>query len=146
MRSYNTIFHVKSMKELVVRDEERNPPCDLGFECAAEVEEVVSLPSSFVKFSSGLGVPIVGFEKEISSLLKKLQSRKESGVNGLGGKKKILLSSCFERKIRKLECSINYNSSLSTVRGKGRGFKEGVGVGLRKLLCPVGVSSLGCIP
>ena len=29
-------------------------------------------------------------------------------------------SSCFEREIRKLECSINYNRSPMIVRGRGR--------------------------
>ena len=88
-----------SSKELVVRDEEMNPPCDLGFECAVEGEEIVRLPSNIVKFSSGLGMAVAGFKKEINSLLKKLESRKGRGVKGFGGKKKFVPSSCFEREI-----------------------------------------------
>ncbi|KAL6335611.1 hypothetical protein AAG906_030745 [Vitis piasezkii] len=88
-----------SSKELVVRDEEMNPPCDLGFECAVEGEEIVRLPSNIVKFSSGLGMAVAGFKKEINSLLKKLESRKGRGIKGFGGKKKFVPSSRFEREI-----------------------------------------------
>ena len=91
-----------SSKEFVVRDEEMVSPYDLGFESAAEGEEFVSLPSSFVKVSSSLGVLVVGLEKEISLLLKNLDLRKK-GVKGSGGKKKSLPSPRFEKEIRKLE-------------------------------------------
>ena len=104
-------------KELVVRDEEMVPPCDMGFERVAEGEEVVSLPSSFVKFSNSLGMPVAGLEKETNLLLKNLDSRKGRGVKG----KKSLPSSSFEREIRKLECLVNYNSSPFTTRGNGSG-------------------------
>lgn len=60
-----------------------------GFESIVEGEEVVSLPSSFVKFSSSLGMPVVGLEKEISSLLKKLNSRKGRGVKEVREKEEI---------------------------------------------------------
>ena len=93
-----------SSKELVVRDEEMNPPCDLGFECAVEGEEIVRLPSNIVKFSSGLGMAVAGFKKEINSLLRKLELRKGRGVKVSGGKRKPLASSGFEREIQKLEC------------------------------------------
>ena len=113
-------------KDLVVRDEEMVPPCDLGFESAVGggggEEEVVSLPSSFVKFSNGLGMSVVALEKEISLLLKKLDLRKGRGVKGSGGKKKSL-PSCFEREIRKLESLVNYDCSPFIVKGKGRGAK-----------------------
>ena len=71
------------------------PPCDLGFERVAEGEEVVSLPSSFVKFSNSLGMLVAGLEKETNLLLKKLDSRKGKGVKG----KKSLPSFRFEREI-----------------------------------------------
>ena len=87
-----------SGKELVVRDKEMVLPCDLVFESAAKGEEVVSLPSNFVKFSSSLGMPITGLEKEIS-LLMKLDSRKGKGVKGSGRKKNSLPSSLFEREL-----------------------------------------------
>lgn len=101
----------------------------MGFKCAANEEEVVSLPSSFVKFSSGLRMLIVSFEKEISSLLKKLETRKRRGVKRLGEKKIFLSSSRFDREIRKLECSVNYNSSPSTIKQKGKGVGD-LGKGL----------------
>ena len=56
-------------KELMIRDEEMNPPCDPGFEGAVE-EEKVSLPNSFVK--------LICLEKKINSLLK-WESRKGRG-------------------------------------------------------------------
>ena len=77
------------------------------------------MPSSFVKFSNSLGMPIAGLEKETNLLLKKLDSRKGRGVKG----KKSLPSSSFEREIRKLESSLNYDCFPSIVRGKGRGAK-----------------------
>lgn len=47
------------------------------------------------------------FKKEISSLLKKFESRKGHDVKVLGGKKSIPLVSGLEREIRKLKCSLN---------------------------------------
>ena len=85
-------------KELVVRDKEMVLPCDLVFESAAKGEEVVSLPSNFVKFSSSLGMPITGLEKEIS-LLMKLDSRKGKGVKGSGRKKNSFPFSRSEREL-----------------------------------------------
>ena len=42
------------------------------------------LPNSFVKFSNCLGLPVLGFEKEISFLLRKLEAKKGHGVKVSG--------------------------------------------------------------
>ena len=61
---------------------------------------------------------MVGFGKEINSLLKKMKSRKGCGVEVSRGNWKFS-STRLERKIQKLECSMNYNCSLLSVRDKG---------------------------
>lgn len=78
------------------------------------------LPNKFVNFSSYLRKPVLGFKKEIGSLLKKLETRKEHGVKSLDSKRSHRLISHFERELRKLESSINYNSSSRDIRRKGR--------------------------
>ena len=89
---------------LQVRIEEVDSLRDLDLGGIVEREEVVSFPSGFVKFSNYLGMPVVGFKKEINSLLRKLELRKGRGVKVSGGKRKPLASSGFEREIQKLEC------------------------------------------
>ena len=59
----------------------------------------------------------MGFEKEICTVFRKMESRKGWGMRMSGGKKRS--SSRFEREIQKLECLVNNNSSLFTARGKG---------------------------
>ena len=49
-----------------------------------------------------------------------MESRKGTGVRVSRGKK-IPLSSRPEREIRKLECSVNYNSSPFNSKEQGRG-------------------------
>ena len=80
-----------------------------------------SLSTNFVNFSSFLGLPMEWFEKEISSLLKKLELRKGCGVKVSGRKRSTPSTSHFEQKIHKLECSVNYNKSPATVRGRSFG-------------------------
>ena len=104
--------------ELVARAKEMELPRDMEIG-VLEGENFNSLPSGFVEFSNCLGMPIAGFEKEICALIRKMESRKGRGIWMLGGKKRG--SSHFEREIRKLECSVNYNSSPFTARGKGSG-------------------------
>ena len=58
--------------------------------------------SCLAQFRKLLGMPTTGFEKEILALLKKLKHKEEKT-----GKRRI--KSRFERKLRKLECSVNYN-------------------------------------
>ena len=59
----------------------------------------VSLPDNLVKFSSFLGLPMVGVEKEINYLLRKLESRKGHGVKVAGGKRNLFLATQLEREI-----------------------------------------------
>ena len=59
------------------------------------------------------------YEKEIFSLLRKIETRKGCGVCVLGKKKKLNSTSRFEREIQKLECSVNYKNSPLLVKGKG---------------------------
>ena len=49
--------------------------------CLSKGKELsfTSLPSKFANFSSFLGLSMVGFEKEITSLLKRMESRKGHG-------------------------------------------------------------------
>lgn len=87
----------------------------------AKGKDLVSFPNGFIEFNNYLGMPVAGFKKEINSLLKKLDLKKGRGVMVLGGRIKPLASSRFEREIRKLECSVNYNNSPSTIKGKRKG-------------------------
>ena len=70
-----------------------------------------------------LGLPILGFIKEISSLLRKLEAKKGRGVKVSRGRRKSKSSSRLEKEIRRLECSINYDSALTAIKGKGRGVR-----------------------
>ena len=63
---------------------------------------------------------MAGFKKEITSLLGKMEARKECGVKISGGKRKAFSSSRVQREISKLECSVNYSSSPFLVKGKRR--------------------------
>ena len=60
--------------------------------------------------------------KEINSLLRKLEVKKGCGVKVFGGRRKSLSSSQLEKEIQRLKCSVNYNSVLFTLKGKGRGW------------------------
>ncbi|RVW95945.1 Pseudouridylate synthase 7-like [Vitis vinifera] len=61
-------------------------------------------------------------EKEINSLLRKLEVKKGCGVKVFGGRRKSLSSLQLEKEIRRLKCSVNYNSVPFTLKGKGRGW------------------------
>ena len=65
-----------------------------------------SLFSKLTNFSSFMGMLITGFEKEISSFLRKMKARKGHGVKASRAKKKPFSSSHFEREIHKLDCSV----------------------------------------
>lgn len=67
---------VPSGKELVIKTEEMERPRDVEFDCVVEEEgDIEILPNGFVSFSNCLGMPISGFEKEICSLFRKMESR-----------------------------------------------------------------------
>lgn len=72
------------------------------------------------RFSSFLETPVVGFENEIISLLRKTDARRGNEGMALGRKMNPKASSRFDREIQKLECSINYNKSPLVARGRGR--------------------------
>ena len=73
-------------------------PLDMDSRCVMEGEDRGSLPSEFVKLGNFVGMLVVGFEREIISLLKNLEARKSRGVKNLGDKRKSP-SSWFEREI-----------------------------------------------
>ena len=73
--------------------------------------------SSLIKFSHFLGFSTEGLEKEILSFLGKIRKRKDKIVG-----KGLLESSRFERELKRLECSINYegeSKKKGPIQGRG---------------------------
>ena len=73
--------------------------------------------SSLIKFSHFLGFSTEGLEKEILSFLGKIRKRKEKIVG-----KGLLESSRFERELKRLECSVNYegeSKKKGPIQGRG---------------------------
>ncbi|RVW61314.1 hypothetical protein CK203_020714 [Vitis vinifera] len=64
--------------------------------------------SSLAKFSQFLGFSAEGLEKEILSFLIKIRKRREKIHN-----KDLLEKSKFERELKRLECSVNYEGGIS---------------------------------
>ena len=108
------------VKEMVVRVEELEPSKAIESKCVSmgEVPSPDNLSRQLANLSSFVGMLVAGFEKEISSLMWKMKARKGHGVKVSRGKKNPFSSSQFEIEIRKLECSVNYNSSPLTVTGR----------------------------
>ncbi|RVW99228.1 hypothetical protein CK203_018953 [Vitis vinifera] len=74
--------------------------------------------SGLARFSKFLGFPTEGLEKEILNFLTKIRKRREKIYS-----KELLEKSKFERELKRLECSINYEGGLKqkgSVQGKGR--------------------------
>jgi len=74
--------------------------------------------SDLAKFSHFLGFPTEGLEKEILKFLSQIRKRREKIHS-----KELLEKSKFERELKRLECSINYEGGLKqkgSVQGKGR--------------------------
>ena len=72
---------------------------------------------SLAKFSDFLGFPMEGLEKEILNFLIKIRKRREKIHS-----KELLEKSKFERGLKRLECSVNYergNKQKGSVQGKG---------------------------
>ena len=86
---------------------------DVGGKDVESKENFVDSYKNFVSFSEYLGLPMEGFDKEVDSLLRKLEARKGQRVVGLTGKRRPSHASWFERELRKLDCSVNYNLSSS---------------------------------
>ena len=59
---------------------------------------------------------VEGFESEILALLQRLESRKKGRSSHLGKKKVSSSRSKFVRELHKVQCSINYDSTI----GKGK--------------------------
>lgn len=66
----------------------------------------------------------MGFEKEILTLLRKIEMRRGHGLNVSRGKRKPNSSPYLKKEIWKLECSVNYKSSPLIDRGIGRSNKD----------------------
>ena len=73
--------------------------------------------SSLAKFSQFLGFPTEDMEKKILSFLIKIRKRREKIHS-----KELLEKSKFERELKRLECSVNYeggNKQKGPSQGKG---------------------------
>ena len=77
-------------RELVVRTEEVEDfrAMEASSNSVGEVVFSESLPYKFSKFSNLLGMLVKGFEKETSSLMRKMEARKGRGVKISGEKRK----------------------------------------------------------
>ena len=71
---------------------------------------------------------VAEFEKEINSLLRKMESRKVRGVKVVGEKKKSLLATCLEGRLKSLN-AWSITNALFSQPGEGGGAMES------KLLC-----------
>ena len=74
--------------------------------------------SGLAKFSQFLGFPTEGLEKEILNFFTKIRKRREKIHS-----KERLEKSKFERELKRLECSINYEGGMKqkgSIQGKGR--------------------------
>ena len=60
-----------------------------------------------MSFSKFLGLPVDKYEEEILSLLKKLEMRTKGKIVMQGTKKSRVGGSKLEKRLRKLECSMN---------------------------------------
>ena len=72
---------------------------------------------NLAKFSQFLGFPTEGLEREILNFLTKIRKRREKIHN-----KELLEKSKFERELKRLECSVNYeggNKQKDPSQGKG---------------------------
>ena len=104
---------------------ERNSGWTLGQTEAQEGRKKKQLDweeNSLVKFSHFPGFSTEGLEKEILSFLGKIRKRREK-IHGEG----LLENSRFERELKRLECSINYEKDIKK-KGptQGRGNQSAV--------------------
>ena len=120
-------------KELVVKAEAMEACCIL----VGKELSFVSLPNKFANLNSFLEVPVASFEKKISTLLRKMESRKDCRVKVTGGKRKIFSSTHLDCEIRKLECSVNYNLQVLSSLSQGKGEEQWVSssFNMSSLLC-----------
>ena len=74
--------------------------------------------SGLARFSQFLGFPTEGLKKEILNFFNQNQKKREKIHS-----KELLEKSKFERELKRLECSINYEGEMKqkgSVQGKGR--------------------------
>ena len=78
--------------------------------------------SSLIKFSHFLGFSTEGLEKEILNFLGKIRKRREKIID-----KGLLETTRFERELKRLECSVNYEGDTRK-KGpqQGRGIQSSV--------------------
>ena len=78
--------------------------------------------SSLIKFSHFLGFSTEGLEKEILNFLGKIRKRREKIID-----KGLLETTRFERELKRLECSVNYEGDIRK-KGpqQGRGIQSSV--------------------
>ena len=76
--------------------------------------------SKLYHFSKVLGMPVEGHEVEILALLKKLKLRTGSSTLSKRRKKKKACITCFERELKRLECSISYGGTLGITKKSGQ--------------------------
>ena len=74
----------------------------------------------FLIFSKFLGLPMDGNEKEIASLLRKMENRKGRRVSVV--KRRPSSTPHFVRELRNLECSVNYCNSSKKERSRSSGW------------------------
>ncbi|RVW17850.1 Protein FAM91A1 [Vitis vinifera] len=111
---------VLSFDGSILRAEEMEASKAMEFGCVFVGEDLDSIPNKFVNFSNCVGMLVVGFEKEISSILGKLESIKGHGVKILGRKRILPSSSRFEREIGKLGARL-ITLVLLSLSGEGGG-------------------------
>lgn len=126
-------------KELVVKAEAMEASKAMEACCISVGKELsfVSLPNKFANLNRFLELPVASFEKEISTLLRKMESRKHCRVKVTGGKRKIFSSTHLDCEIRKLECSVNYNLQVLSSLSQGKGEEQWVSssFNMSSLLC-----------
>ena len=84
--------------------------------------------SRFKEFSSFLGMPIEGCDKEICWVLSKLWKKASSRTPCKGRKKKSVPVSRSERELKRLDCSINYGDSALASKRSGINYWELISV------------------
>ena len=72
-----------------------------------------------VAFRSFIEMPMLGFEKDVMSLLRKMEARREYSLS-LRAKRKSIRISRFVRELQRLEYSVGYKNSSKNERGCGR--------------------------
>ena len=85
-----------------------------------EVESLYDLSyQKFISFSKFLGLSMDGNEKEIASLMRKLESRKHR--RALIAKRRLPFIPHLVRELQNLEWSVNYNSSNKNKKNQSNG-------------------------